>query len=251
MKILKFILPLSLAFCFAGCLDINETIEVKKDGSGELVMDMDMSQMVELMQNYVGKDELAKKGMDKMDTTIQMKDIVDTLNNLSDEKKALLRPGSVHVKLDMDAKIFTTHMQFPFTSLDNLQKLYAAMGDGSLGSTQLFKGMGGEAAGGNSPDINQFNGIYDFTCRDGLMKKKLNQDKFNALKDNPQIAQAKQAGQMGLEISYTTTIKLPRPVKKVDNTLAKLSEDKKTVTIKFNLLDILDHPEQFGYNIEY
>lgn len=251
MKILKFILPLSLAFCFAGCLDINETIEVKKDGSGMVAMDMDMSQMVEMMQTYVGKEELAKKGMDKMDTTIQMKDIVDTLNNLSEEKKALLRPGSVHLKLDMDAKIFTTHMQFPFTSLANLQKLYAAMGDGSLGSTQLFKGMGGDAAGGASPDINQFNGIYDFTCKDGMMSKKLNQDKWKALKDNPQMAQVKQAGQMGVEIAYTTTIKLPRPIKKVDNTLAKLSEDKKTVTIKFNLIDVFEHPEQFGYNIEY
>jgi len=50
---------------------------------------------------------------------------------------------------------------------------------------------------------------------------------------------------------YTTTITLPRPVKKVDNPLAKLSDDKKTVTIKFNLVDVFEKPEQFGYNIEY
>src|SRR5580698_6087999 len=116
MKILKFILPLSLVFCFAGCLDIDEKIDVKKDGSGQLVMDMDMSQMVEMLQTYIGKDELAKKGMEKMDTTIQMKDIVDTISSISAEKKALLSPGSVHIKLDIDAKIFTTHMRFPFTS---------------------------------------------------------------------------------------------------------------------------------------
>jgi hypothetical protein len=255
MKILNFILPLSLAFCFTGCLDIDENIEVKKDGSGELTMNMDMSQMVEMLQTYMGKDELAKKGMDKMDTTIWMKDVVDTLSALSPEKKALLSPGSVYVKLNMDDKIFKTRMQFPFTSQANLQKLYGAMSDGSLGSTQLFKGLGpggqdGGQGGGGSPDINQFNGIYDFTCRDGLMSKKLNADKWKALQDNPQLSMMKEAGKMG-EILYTATIKLPRPVKKVDNPLAKLSEDKRTVTLKYNLIDVFDHPEQFGYTIEY
>lgn len=256
MKILKLILPLALAFCFTGCLDIDEKVNVKKDGSGTLTMDMDMSQMIEMLQTYMGKDELAKKGMQKMDTTIYLKDIIDTVSTISAEKKALLSPGSVHIKLDMDAKVFTTHMQFPFSSQENLQKLYVAMSDGSLGTAQLFKGLGGggddaAGAGGASPDINQFNGIYDFTSRDGLMTKHLNPDKWKALQNDPQLAQIKQAGQMGVEINYTTTIVLPRPVKKVDNALAKLSEDKKTVTIKFNLIDVFDHPEQFGYNIEY
>jgi hypothetical protein len=87
--------------------------------------------------------------------------------------------------------------------------------------------------------------------KDGLMMKKLNMDKWKALKENPQMAQLQQAGQMGVEISYTTAITLPRPISKVDNPLAKLSDDKKTVIIKFNLMDIFDHPEQFGYRIEY
>jgi hypothetical protein len=257
MKILKFILPLILAFSFAGCLDIDEKVNIKKDGSGTLTMDMDMSQMIEMLQTYLGKEELAKKGMEKMDTTIYLKDIVDTSSTLSAEKKALLRPGSVHIKMDMDAKVFTTHMLFPFSSQENLQKLYVTMSDGSLGTAKLFKGLGGGGddalggAGGASPDINQFNGIYDFTSRDGVMSKHLNPDKWKALQNDPSLAQVKQAGQMGVEINYTTTVMLPRPVKKIDNPLAKLSEDKKTVTIKFNLIDVFDHPEQFGYNIEY
>jgi glycerol-3-phosphate responsive antiterminator len=56
---------------------------------------------------------------------------------------------------------------------------------------------------------------------------------------------------MGIEINYTTTIVLPRPVKKIDNATAKLSDDKKTVVMKFNLIEAFDHPEQFGYSIEY
>jgi hypothetical protein len=253
MKFFKYLFPLSFVFLMAGCLDIDEKVDIKKDGSGQMAMDMDMSQMVEMLQTYMGKEELAKKGMDKMDTTILMKDIVDTAKSLSPEKKAILRKGTVHIKMDLDQKVFKTHMQFPFTSYDQLQILYTAMSDGSLGNTNLLSGLGGKDAtgGGANPDINQFNGIYDFTCKDGAMSKKLNMDKWKSLTNDPQLSQMKQASQMGVEILYTTTITLPRPVKKVDNTLAKLSDDKKTVMIRYNLVDVFEHPEQFGYSIEY
>jgi hypothetical protein len=251
-KLLKYILFVFVTAGFAGCLDIDEKIDVKKDGSGTVTMDMDMSQMLEMIQQYMGTDGMQKAGLAKMDTTIHMKDVLDSAAGLSADKKAVLSPGSVHIRLDTAAKIFTTHMSFPFTSQSNLQKLYATLGDGSLGSAQLLKGIGGdEGGGGPSPDINQFNGIYDFTCRDGLITKKVNPDKWKALQANPQLAQIKQAGQMGIEINYTTTIVLPRPVKKIDNATAKLSDDKKTVVMKFNLIDAFDHPEQFGYSIEY
>jgi hypothetical protein len=216
-------------------------------------MDMDMGQMLEMLQQYMGKDELAKKGVSKMDTTINLKDILDSVNTLAADKKALLGAGTVHIKLDLDAKVFTTHMIFPFTNQDNLQKLYGALGDGSLGTAQLFKNFGGGEGGGGAPnpDINQFNGIYDLTCHDGLISKRVNDEKWKKLQNDPQMAQIKQAGQMGVEINYTTTIVLPRPVKKIDNATATLSDDKKTVTMKFNLINAFDHPEQFGYTIAY
>ena len=253
MKILKFILPAVLAFSFAGCLDINESVDIRKDGSGQLTMDMDMSQMVDILQTYMGKDELEKKGMSKMDTTILLKDVVDTISSLSEDKKAILRPGRVHIKLDMDAKVFTVQSMFPFTSLANLQKLYVLMNDGSLGNAKLFGSLGGDAGGaGASPgDINQFNSIFDFTCKDGMLTKKLNKEKFDALKNDPQMAQVKQASQMGMDINYTSTLSLPRPIKKISNPIAKISDDKMTVTMKFNLIDVFDHPEQFEYTVEY
>jgi hypothetical protein len=83
------------------------------------------------------------------------------------------------------------------------------------------------------------------------MSKTLNKAKWEKLVADPQLSQMKQAGQMGIEINYTTSVSLPRPIKKVDNPLAKLSADKKTVTIKYNLVDVFDKPDQFSYHIEY
>lgn len=254
MKILKFILPVALAVGFTGCLDITEKIEVEPNGSGTMKMDMDMGQGLEMLKGYMGADELAKKGMTNMDTTVHLKDVIDSVGSMSPDKKALLGAGSVHIKLNMDSNVFKTNMKFPFSSQADLEKLYKAMSDGSLGAAQLLKGLGGDNGGGNpggTPDINQFNGIYDFTCHDGLISKRINDDKWKALQNDPQFAQIKQAGQMGLEINYTTIIVLPRPVKKIDNALATLSDDKKTVTMKVNLVDAFSHPEQMGYTIAY
>ena len=254
MRILQYFLPVCIVVLFTGCLDIDENVNVSKDGSGQFAMDVDMSQMVDMIKQYMSKEEQMQNSLQKMDTTIQMKDVVDNAPNLTGEQKDLLRPGSVTVQLDVDQKIFRTHMWFPFSSLDNLQKLYKALGDGSLGNAKLLGGLaggGGLGDGASSPDINQFNGIYDIVCKDGNMSKTLNKEKFNKLMADPDMAQIKQAGAMGLEIQYTTSLSLPRPVRKVDNPLAKLSDDKKTVTIKYNLMDVFGKPSQFNYHIEY
>ena len=81
-KMLKYILFVFVAVGFTGCLDIDEKIDVKKDGSGTVTMDMDMSQMLEMMQQYMGTDGMAKTGLTKMDTTINMKDVLDNADSL-------------------------------------------------------------------------------------------------------------------------------------------------------------------------
>lgn len=249
-----------LSIGFAGCLDIDEKIDMKKDGSGIMTLDMDMSQVLAMMQDKIGKEELEKGGLSKMDTTIDMKDVLDQDTSLPADKRQVLSAGSVHLKVNMDQKILTVHMAFPFSSQDNLQKLYTALSDGSLHTAQLLKNLGGGAGnggagdvGGASPGIDQFNGIYDFTSSDGLIRKRVDTARWRALLNEPQIDELKHLAQAnsGMEINYTTTIVLPRPVKKIDNSLAKLSDDKKSVVMKFNLIEALDHPEKFGYTIEY
>src|SRR5580658_9314618 len=100
MKMLKFILFVFVTIGFTGCLDIYEKIDVKSDGSGMVTMDMDMSQMLEMIQQYMGTEGMQKAGLTKMDTTIHMKDVLDGVGSLPADKKAVLSTGSVHIKLD-------------------------------------------------------------------------------------------------------------------------------------------------------
>jgi hypothetical protein len=258
MKCWKWLVPSILMISLVGCINIDEEIDVKDNGSGLMQVKMDMSQLLDIMASYIGKEEMDKQmPKDKMDTTIFMKDLVDTARDISAEKKALIRDGNLHLKLNMADKVFKTDLHFPFANLNDLQKLYNAMNDGSLGTNKLFKGLTskGDSMGDNPnaqmPDIGEFNGIYDFQCKDGLISRKLNPAKWKEFQNNPQFAQMKQVSGMGMEVPYSLTINLPRPVKKIDNALAVLSTDKKMVTIKYNFIEIFDHPEKFEYTIAY
>ncbi len=258
MKRMKFLLTVVSMFFLAGCFEINEDINVKADGSGVYSVHTDMSQLLQAMQSYLGKDEMDKQMPSKnIDTTVMMKTLVDTAKNITAEDKALIKDGSVHLKLNIEQKVFNSDIVIPFKSLSDLQKLYNSMNNQSLGFNQLFKGMAGKtdtASSGNDnsmPDMNQFNAIYDFESHDGLLSRKLNADKWKALQQSPQYAQMKDAGSMGISIPYTLTINVPRPVKKVDNILAKLFPDRKKVIIQYNLIEVFDHPEKFEYTIVY
>ena len=101
------------------------------------------------------------------------------------------------------------------------------------------------------PDMNQFNAIYDFESHDGLISRKLNPEKWKALQQTQQYAQMKDAGNMGISIPYTLTISIPRPIKKVDNILAKLFPDRKKVIFQYNLIEVFNNPEKFEYTIVY
>jgi len=258
MKIVKVLLPMAFLFCLASCVEINEDIDIKKDGSGEYSMNMDMSKLLDMMQSTIGKEELEKQLPEKkMDTSILMKTLVDTSTSISADKKALLRQGRLHMSLNMDQNLFKTDLHFPFKNENQLQQLYTSIGDGSLGTGQMLKnlssgkGDSSENPQGAGPDFSQFNSIYTFTCRSGYLSRIVNKEKFNALKGSEQYGQMKQMGDMGMDVPYTITIHLPKPAKKITNTFAKLSDDKKTVTIKYNLTDVMEHPEKFEYTIEY
>lgn len=257
MNRLKLFLTVASMFFLAGCFEINEDIDVKSDGSGVYSVHTDMSQLLQAMQTYLGKEEMDKQLPSKnLDTTVMMRTLLDTAQNISAENKALIKDGYVHLKLNIGEKVFKSDIVIPFKSQSDLQKLYNSMNNQTLGFNQLFKGIAGkpDTTAGNDqgmPDMNQFNAIYDFESHDGLMSRKLNQEKWKALQASPQFAQMKDAGNMGITIPYTLTISIPRPVKKVDNDLAKLFPDRKKVIIQYNLIEVFDHPEKFEYTIVY
>jgi hypothetical protein len=262
MKTLRFALVLVFLGFLASCYEVNEEITINEDGTGAFVTKMDMGQLLEMMQSFAGEEELSKEGLDRaIDTTIRMVDMIDPGKD-SQEQKALLEKGTLKMQMNIKDRLFKMDMNIPYTGYSNLQKLMEGKGNSGAGLTDAFKGIFGDNKTperdttkiideAREPDMQDIAGIYDVTVKNGLISKKTNTEKYKALLARPEMDQVKKLASSGMEIKYTTTIKLPRPVKKADNTIIKLSEDKKTVTMQYNLLELLENPEKFAYTLEY
>ena len=254
----RFFLLLATVICCAGCYEVTEEIIINQNGSGSFSTKMDMGQMLEMIQSMAGEEELAKEGLNRvLDTTIFMRTMLDSAKELTADQKALLKDGKLNLQMNMKEKIFKTQVNIPFQGYSSLQSLMSGSGNSMAGLSELFKGVfdkGDQKPALDSPKepgLEDMNSIFDVVIRDGLISKKVNTEKHKALVEKPELAQMKQMSSGGMEILYTTSIKLPRPVKKTDNPLIKLSDDKKTVTLKYNLLELFDHPEKFSYSIEF
>ncbi|MBO9572011.1 MAG: hypothetical protein J7497_07355 [Chitinophagaceae bacterium] len=244
----------ALLICFAaGCFEMNEDIVINKDGSGNYSSKMDMSAMLQMMQT-MASDELEKNGVDKsIDTVIKMKDILDSAKDATPEQKRLLKDGSMRLQMNLEQSILKADINFPFKSYEDLALLLNGATTGSMGN--IFKrALTHDTAQAVSPgdaEMDQINSIFDVTVNNKQLTRKLNKEKYDAFIQRPEMAQMKELAANGMEIQYTTTIRLPRPVKKSDNPMIKLSPDKKTVTIKYDMVKLFQSPEQFSYSIEY
>jgi hypothetical protein len=262
MNKLKLLVATLVAVLFVSCYEVNEEIIINENGSGSYTTKMDMSQLLEMIQTMGGEEELTKEGLDRViDTTIMMKSLMDSAKDVTADQKELLKNGKLQLQMNMKEKLMKMNVNLPFSDYSNLQKLMSGMGNSGTGIGEAFKAMFDKRSANDSSapapptpksnQMDQLNGIFDVTIKNGLVSRKANAEKLKALMANPEMEQMKQLSASGMEILYTTTIKLPRAVKKSDNPLIKLSEDKKTVTMKYNLLEMIETPEKFAYSIEY
>lgn len=246
---------LTVILLFTGCYEVNEEIVINDHGSGTYLTKIDMGPMLQMIQSMATEEDLAKNGMNRvLDTSISLKSILDTAQDVTPEQKRLFGAGDVKLKLNMKESLLKFDVNFPYKNLNDLQSLMSGSGMAGLGKVinKIFKSKDSTQSALTADDsgMDQLNNVYDVIVNNHTISKKLNKVKFDSLMAKPEIAQAKLM--MGsFEMLYTTTIKLPRPVKKSDNPMIKLSDDKKTVTIKYDLMKILDTPEKFSYSIEY
>ncbi|WP_290794614.1 hypothetical protein [Flavihumibacter sp. UBA7668] len=262
MKKYKLLLSCLIAVFFTACIQIEEEVEIKEDGSGKMAVRTDMGQLFEMLKGFASPEDLQKDGLEKaMDTTILMKDIVDTVQELSAENKALLRNGKMQIQMNMKENLFKMKMDYPFNSLADANKLYKAMNEmGMMGNS--LKNLGGAQqpgpdqpgiipGGGSGTGIEKISSMYDIKFSNGEYSRILNQARFDSLSNDPKLQESKgMLGMMG-DMNMNLTVKLPRKVKSVSNSNAVISADKKTVTLKGDMIAALDSPKSMEIIIRY
>lgn len=259
MRKIKILIPFFLLLFFTSCFDTIEEFTLNEDGSGSYAMKMDLFRMVEMIGDRAGKDGLSdnKDFEEVKDSSFLFKDYIAKANLLTAEEKDLFREGRFDMHMNMQKEQMYFNYSFPFKKSSDLVKIYNGSpkaleaiaqqlpkeeDEQKTSGLSLPKAGAGNASfkGGEFFDLTNEKGVFAKKARVEAMKKYLEEDStFKMML--PMLGSA-----------YAITIvHLPRPAKNVNHPYAKLSEDKRTVTLKFPISDYFERPEVMDFKIEY
>ncbi|HMK25546.1 MAG TPA: hypothetical protein VK483_05895, partial [Chitinophagaceae bacterium] len=186
-----------------------------------------------------------------IDTIISFASTADSIPDLSAEDKELLKKGSMHTIWNVQDEKFISTVNFPFTSLDEIQKFNRL--SGKMAMVTMKSTMPAEMPMGSQemPEPSSFDDYYTLEFSNGELKKKLNKEKYANVDKDEFLNGLKQAGSMGIPINSTYIINLPRPAEKAEGKNLKLSGDKMKVTVVTTMDDFYDNPESLEFKIKY
>ena len=234
-----------------GCFETTQEVTINKDGSGTYTNTTDLSNMIGLLKQ-MGGDEASK--LQNTDTTISLAGVADSIAGLTAEQKRIVNKGVMKLTMNAQDEKLIVKLNFPFEKLSDVQSLKEILPKLSVSALKKLPGgdqMPAGAADADSSKIKTFDNFFDDTISRKLIAKTLNRTKYATAANDEFMKSLQQMSGMGSPIMLNYIINLPRPAKKVEGKAAKLSEDKKKVTVSVTSDDFFDDPSKFEYRIEY
>ena len=254
MKKILFTFLSATVLLFTSCLETVQEITIKEDGSGTVSSTSDMGALLGMAKQMGGGAEMEKKKKKKMDTTIAMANMIDSIENISATEKGLMKDGSMSLKMNLAEEQFSTKISFPFSKYEDIVELNKLTNKviGSAMKDQMAKAPMGEMQGmGDMPDPSSFDDYFDMKFTNDKIERTINKEKYAKVDGDEYLQGIKQASAMGIPVTSTLIINLPRPAEKVEGKNATLSEDKMKLTVKVDIDDFFDHPEKMEFKVKF
>jgi hypothetical protein len=235
----------------AGCFETTQEVTINKDGSGIFSNTTDLSNLIGLLKQ-MGGDEAGK--MQNTDTIIFLAGMADSIAGLTTAQKGIVNKGMMKLKLNMQDEKLLVKLDFPFEKLSDVKLLKEILPKLSISALKKLPGGNQMPAGAGEADstkIKTFDNFFDDTVSNNVISKTLNKTKYATAADDEFMKQLQQLSGMGSPITVNYIVNLPKPARKVEGKAAKLSDDKKKVTVSVTSDDFFEDPSKFEYRIEY
>ncbi|MCG2616653.1 hypothetical protein LZZ85_20305 [Terrimonas sp. NA20] len=237
-------------FFLTSCQTTRE-ISINDNGGGTMVTTMDMSQLLGIAKM---SGEADKMGDQKLDTTISFANMADSIPDATPADKELLKKGSMAMVMNMEEDKFLAKISFPFSDVTEITKLQQL--SGKLMKESMKKQMSGKGQEGMPDDALPlpqagFDDYFKTTYSKGLIEVRLDKEKYATVGADQGMQSLKEAMSQGLPFLNKVIIHLPKPAKSVEGANAKLSEDKKTLTVENDMSDFFEDATKLEYKVEF
>lgn len=260
MKTVKLILAFFCVSVLSACVDTEEFIVINEDNSGTYTLQMDMGKVFD-MASQMGAEDVSTNKIEKMDSTMILKDQILAADNLTAAEKELYKNATIHIKLDKPNKEMKIIMRCPFSTISQLPEIkdnffivinkIKAL-DKLSGKTEEAADTPADEAMGEKV-LTPGAAYYKFMAEPGKIEYRII-DTAGIAKmlstDSTALMMQQMMAMMG-EMSYKTKITAAKGIKQYNGNNASLSADKKTITFSNTFTEMLEHPEKFAFKIEY
>jgi hypothetical protein len=260
MKLVKFITGILVITSFASCT-LNEEIDLSTPGKGQYLVHTDMSQALTMMKS-MGGGQMPDSIKDKtIDTIISLASQLDSLYKpLSAEDQAYFKNGKLHMVMNMVENKFTMEMKYPVKDIKDLKNFFKV--NQYVDSVNKSKkkepepGEEGAPDGGAAPGLSglssmmsgmQSKGSPYIITDSSIQRVALTEEALTESMGE----QMKGAEMFMSQMIMSATIKLPRPVKRLEGKNVKLQEDKKTVFFTTTFSELKENPENGSFKIVF
>jgi hypothetical protein len=268
MKLFNYVLVATLLVSLSSC-SITEKIIFNEDNSGKFAYEIDGSKMMSMMGSAI-KAETEKKSKKKknkkgereladIDSTFTFKELMaskqDSIAKLpleEQEKFKRMENFSVRMVMNEEKGVFNYSLFTDFKAISDLKDLMSPM--------ESVKSLnGGNKSVGNKGDMMKENNSSEYFFDGKVFKKKVqklpidnsNKDAETLKEEEELAASMKESMKLIYDQSdFKVVYQFPRAVKKVSIPNALYSEDRKTVTILFDMKEYMENPESLSLEVE-
>lgn len=251
MKIYQILLLSFLTLTFASCT-FTENIYVNDNGTGKFSVDMDGSYLMAMAGDQIG-EQLGGDAKKEIDSTFTFKKLFeekkDSIAKLAPEMQQELKKLEnfvVQTKMNATKKEFLMILSTDFKNVNELQDV--------LQTLQTFQKLENKSGAtvvnplgdGFGNNFSKLSYIYDgkkFT-RKAIIDTQKEAEKAKDTGEN-------MSKMIFASSNYILKYHFPKPIKKVSNSNALFSADRKTITIQYPFTDYMEKPDQLNLEVEF
>lgn len=245
MKILNILASLILLVLMSSC-HFSENIYFKEDGSGRVEFKLDASQFLKMTGKAVDSTEERVDSLLVFKTLFDEKrDSISKLPKEEQEKLKRLEGFSLRTLVDPTTKEMSFNLMTDFKSVNELSDMF-----GALNSASTLKGKANQGVDKTNP-LSAFgeNGTskVEYTFKKNRFKrigKIINEKAHKQMVDS-----LGEAAMMFSSSKYKINYHFPKKIKSVSLKNAMFSEDKKTVTVEYDLMSYIKNPELLNLEV--
>ncbi|RWY50156.1 hypothetical protein [Mucilaginibacter gilvus] len=239
--------------CLTSCVDIEERYDFKPDGACNVVYGFDMSRAVSVLMNLMTDSvrETPQFNLAK-DTTLNFYNALpDSIANKMNAEEIKMAQGSdLAVKMDLKNNIMKVSIKHEAKNAADLQYYLQHLSNISMNSELSNVTQSKQVGGFDAQPLITSQSYYNYEVTPHKFYRIIDKVKFAAFlkKAGAKFAMAKA---MLIDMPYKVVLNFAKPVKKINNSKALLSADRKRVTLVTSMDEVMKNPALMNLKIDF